>query len=211
MYCVARALDLVLFLTLFYKQGINPALKTTIDRFEVVPTTLDGWQKAAIRKYNNWVRSKAEEKGWGQQKLTTTSSTTTTTIRAANTSNAQQAGNTTSTFSGRLTPEERATYMREEQCFDCGQRGHMCNSQDCSKEKASTLAASTSGNWRQTTTQNIRATTASTPTTSSTPDSPAPTAPTTTNNAISIAARALAALTPKQNAALATVFSKKDI
>ncbi|KAK1216318.1 hypothetical protein PQX77_021055 [Marasmius sp. AFHP31] len=35
-------------LKLFYKQGINPALKATIDRFEVIPTTLEGWQKAAI-------------------------------------------------------------------------------------------------------------------------------------------------------------------
>ncbi|KAK1223683.1 hypothetical protein PQX77_013441 [Marasmius sp. AFHP31] len=35
-------------LKLFYKQAINPALKATIDRFEVVPMTLDGWQKAAI-------------------------------------------------------------------------------------------------------------------------------------------------------------------
>ncbi|KAK1219315.1 hypothetical protein PQX77_017968 [Marasmius sp. AFHP31] len=42
-------------LKLFYKQGINPALKATIDRFEVVPMTLDGWQKAAIRKYNDWI------------------------------------------------------------------------------------------------------------------------------------------------------------
>ncbi|KAK1226610.1 hypothetical protein PQX77_010405 [Marasmius sp. AFHP31] len=196
-------------LKLFYKQGINPALKATIDRFEVVPTTLDGWQKAAVRKYNDWVRSKAVEKAWGQRKLTTTSSTTTTTIRAANTSNAQQAGNTTSAF-GRLTPEERAMYMREGQCFDCGQRGHMRNSPDCSKKKVSTSATSHSGNWRQTTTQNVRATTTSTPTTNSTPDSPAPTALTTTDDAISVAARALAALTPKQIATLASVFSKKD-
>ncbi|KAK1216529.1 hypothetical protein PQX77_020836 [Marasmius sp. AFHP31] len=53
-------------LKLFYKQGINPALKATINKFEVVPTTLDGWQKAAVRKYNDWVRSKAEEKAWGR-------------------------------------------------------------------------------------------------------------------------------------------------
>ncbi|KAK1225903.1 hypothetical protein PQX77_011136 [Marasmius sp. AFHP31] len=72
-------------LKLFYEQGINPALKATIDRYKVVPTTLDGWQKAAIQKYNDWVRSKAEENAWGRRKLTTTSSTTTTTIRAANT------------------------------------------------------------------------------------------------------------------------------
>ncbi|KAK1219291.1 hypothetical protein PQX77_017996, partial [Marasmius sp. AFHP31] len=30
-------------LRFFYKQGINPALKATIDKFEVVPTTLEGW------------------------------------------------------------------------------------------------------------------------------------------------------------------------
>ncbi|KAK1219304.1 hypothetical protein PQX77_017985 [Marasmius sp. AFHP31] len=142
-------------LRLFYKQGIHPALKATIDKFEVVPTTLDGWQKAAVQMYNNWVRSKAEEKARGRQKLTTTSSTTTTTIRAANTSNAQQARNTTSTTGGRLTPEEHAMYMREGRCFDCGQKGHMRNSPDCSKKKASTSAASTSGNWRQNTTQNV--------------------------------------------------------
>ncbi|KAK1219915.1 hypothetical protein PQX77_017339 [Marasmius sp. AFHP31] len=143
-------------LKLFYKQGINPALKATINRFKVVPTTLDGWQKAAVRKYNDWVRSKAEEKAWGRRKLTTTNSTTTTTmIRAANTLNAQQARNTMSTSGGRLTLEEHATYMREGQCFNCRQRGHMRNSPDCSKRKASTLAASTSGNWRQITTQNI--------------------------------------------------------
>ncbi|KAK1222704.1 hypothetical protein PQX77_014448 [Marasmius sp. AFHP31] len=53
-------------LGLFYKQGINPALKATIDRFEVIPTTLEGWQKAAVRKYNDWVRSKAEKKAWGR-------------------------------------------------------------------------------------------------------------------------------------------------
>ncbi|KAK1218619.1 hypothetical protein PQX77_018691 [Marasmius sp. AFHP31] len=197
-------------LKLFYKEGINPALKATIDRFKVVPTTLDGWQKAAVQKYNDWVRSKAKEKAWGRQKLTTTNSTTTTTtIRAANTSNAQQGGNMMSMFGGRLTPEERATYMREGQCFDCGQRGHMRNLLDCSKKKASTLAASTSGNWQQTTTQNVRATTASAPTTNSTPDSPAPTPP-TMDDAITIAARALAAFTPEQNAALASIFSKKD-
>ncbi|KAK1225375.1 hypothetical protein PQX77_011685 [Marasmius sp. AFHP31] len=174
----------------------------------VVPTTLDGWQKAAVQKYNDWVRSKAKEKAWGQRKQTTANSTTTTTtIRAANTSNAQQAGNTTSAFGGRLTPEERAMYMKEGQYFDCGQRGHMRNSSDCSKKKALTSAASTSRNWQQTTTQNVQATTASAPTTSSTPDSPASTAPTTTDDAISVAARALATLTPEQNAVLASVFS----
>ncbi|KAK1215798.1 hypothetical protein PQX77_021581 [Marasmius sp. AFHP31] len=198
-------------LKLFYKQGINPALKATIDRFEVIPTTLEGWQKAAVKKYNDWVRSKAEEKAWGRQKLTTTNSTTTTTtIRAANTLNSQQTRNTTSTPGGRLTPEEDATYMREGRCFDCGQKGHMRNSPDCSKKKASTPAASTSGNWRQTTTQNVRATTASAPTASPTSDPPASTTPTTTDDAISVAARALAALTPEQHAALASVFSKKD-
>ncbi|KAK1218024.1 hypothetical protein PQX77_019307 [Marasmius sp. AFHP31] len=194
-------------LRLFYKQGINPALKATIDKFEVVPTTLEGWQKAAVRKYNDWVRSKAEEKAWGRQKLTTT---TTTTIRAANTSNTQQARNTTSTSVGRLTLEEHATYMREGRCFDCGQKGHMRNSPDCSKKKASTSAASTSGNWRQTSTQNVRATTASAPTVSTTSNPSASTTPTTTDDAISVAARALAALTPEQHAALASVFSKKD-
>ncbi|KAK1225064.1 hypothetical protein PQX77_012002 [Marasmius sp. AFHP31] len=193
-------------LKLFYKQGINPALKATIDKFEVIPTTFEGWQKAAVRKYNDWVRSKAEEKAWGRRKLTTTNSTTTTTtIRATNTSR-----NTASMPGGRLTPEEYATYMKEGQCFDCGQKGHMCNSPDCSKKKALTLAASTSGNWRQTTTQNVRATTASAPTAGSTSDSPASTTPATTDDAISIAARALAALTPEQHAALASVFSKKD-
>ncbi|KAK1215945.1 hypothetical protein PQX77_021426, partial [Marasmius sp. AFHP31] len=198
-------------LRLFYKQGINPALKATIDKFEVIPTTLEGWQKAAVRKYNDWVRSKAEEKAWGCRKLTTTNSTTTTTtIRAANTSNNQQARNTTSTLGGRLTPEEYATYMKEGRCFDCGQKGHIRNSPDCSKKRTSTSAASTSGNWRQTTTQNVQATTASAPTTSPTPDSPASTTPTTTDDAISVAARALAALTPEQHAALASVFSKKD-
>ncbi|KAK1216711.1 hypothetical protein PQX77_020640 [Marasmius sp. AFHP31] len=198
-------------LRLFYKQGINPALKATIDRFEVIPTTLEGWQKAAVRKYNDWVCSKAEEKAWGCRKLTTTNSTTTTTtIRAANTSNSQQTRNTTSTPGGRLTPEEYATYMKEGRCFDCGQKGHMRNSPDCSKKKVLTLAASTSGNWRQTTTQNAQATTASAPTASPTSDSPASTTPTTTDDAISIAARALAALTPEQHAALASVFSKKD-
>ncbi|KAK1223871.1 hypothetical protein PQX77_013237 [Marasmius sp. AFHP31] len=111
-------------LRLFYKQGINPALKATIDKFEVVPTTLDGWQKAA--------------------------------------------------------------------------------------KKASTSAASTSGNWRQTTTQNVRATTASVPTANPTSNPPASTMPTTTDDAISVAARALAALTPEQHAALASLFSKKD-
>ncbi|KAK1227321.1 hypothetical protein PQX77_009685 [Marasmius sp. AFHP31] len=194
-------------LRLFYKQDINPALKATINKFEVVPTTLEGWQKAAIQKYNDWVRSKAEEKAWGHQKLTTT---TTTTIRAANTSNSQQARNTMSTSVGRLTPEEHTTYMREGRCFDCGQKGHIRNSPDCSKKKALTLAASTSGNWRQTTTQNVQATTASAPTTDSTPNSPASTTLTTTDDAISVAARALAALTPEQHAALASVFSKKD-
>ncbi|KAK1217578.1 hypothetical protein PQX77_019767 [Marasmius sp. AFHP31] len=194
-------------LRLFYKQGINPALKATIDKFEVVPTTLEGWQKAAIQKYNDWVRSKAEEKAWGRRKLTTT---TTTTIRAANTSNTQQARNTTSTSVGRLTPEEHATYMKEGRCFDCGQKGHMRNSPDCSKKKVSTSAASTSGNWQQTTTQNLQATTASAPTVSTTSDSSASTTPTTTDDAISVAARALAALTPEQHAALASVFSKKD-
>ncbi|KAK1223116.1 hypothetical protein PQX77_014013 [Marasmius sp. AFHP31] len=199
-------------LKLFYKQGINPALKATIDRFKVIPMTLEGWQKAAIRKYNNWVHLKAEEKAWGCRKLTTTNSTTTTTtIRATNTSNTQQARSTTSTSGGRLTPEEHATYMREGQCFDCGQKGHMRNSPDCSKKKASTSAASTSGNWRQTTTQNVQATTASAPTAGPTPDSPASTTPTTMDNAISVAARALAALTPEQHAALASVFSKKDL
>ncbi|KAK1223680.1 hypothetical protein PQX77_013438 [Marasmius sp. AFHP31] len=170
-------------LRLFYKQGINPALKATIDKFEVVPMTLEGWQKAAVRKYNDWVRSKAEEKAWGRPKLTTT---TTTTIRAANTSNTQQVRNTTSTS------------------------GHMRNSPDCSKKKASTLAASTSENWQQTTTQNVQATTASAPTASPTSDPSASTTPTTTDDAISVAARALAALTPEQHAALASVFSKKD-
>ncbi|KAK1220177.1 hypothetical protein PQX77_017080 [Marasmius sp. AFHP31] len=190
----------------FYKQGINTALKATIDRFEVIPTTLEGWQKAAVQKYNDWVRSKAEEKAWGRQKLTTTNSTiTTTTIRAANTSR-----NTASMPGGRLTPEEYATYMKEGRCFDCGQKGHMRNSPDCSKEKASTSAASTSGNWRQTITQNVRATTASAPTASPTSDSPASTTPTTTDDAISVASRALAALTPEQHAALASVFSRKD-
>ncbi|KAK1215242.1 hypothetical protein PQX77_022165 [Marasmius sp. AFHP31] len=101
-------------LKLFYKKAINPALKTTIDKFEVKPTTLDGWQKAAVRKYNDWLQSKAEEKAWGTRKEVTTS----TTIRAANTSNVQQAGNTTSTSGGRPTPEECATYMKEGQCFD---------------------------------------------------------------------------------------------
>ncbi|KAK1222062.1 hypothetical protein PQX77_015115 [Marasmius sp. AFHP31] len=198
-------------LRLFYKQGINPALKATIDRFEVIPTTLEGWQKAAVLKYNDWVHSKAEEKAWGRRKLTTTNSTTTTTtIRAANTLNSQQARNTTSTPGGRLTPEEHATYMREGRCFDCGQKGHMRNSPDCSKKKASTLAASTSGNWGQTTTQNVQATTASAPTTSPTSDPPASTMPTTTDDAVPVAARALAALTPEQHAALASVFSKKD-
>ncbi|KAK1216312.1 hypothetical protein PQX77_021061 [Marasmius sp. AFHP31] len=198
-------------LRLFYKQGINPALKATIDTFEVIPMTLEGWQKAAVRKYNDWVRSKAKEKAWGRRKLTTTNSTTTTTtIRAANTSNSQQTRNTTSTPGGRLTPEEYATYMKEGQCFDCGQKSHMRNSPDCSKEKASTSAAFTSGNWRQTTAQNARATTASSPTASPTSDSPALTTPTTTDDAISVAARALAALTPEQHAALASVFSKKD-
>ncbi|KAK1221631.1 hypothetical protein PQX77_015561, partial [Marasmius sp. AFHP31] len=128
-------------LRLFYKQGINPALKATINKFEVVPTTLERWQKAAVWKYNDW--------------------------------------------------------------------GHMRNSPDCSKKKTSTLAASTSGNWRKTTTQNVRATTASAPT-STTPDPSASTTPTTTDDAISVAARALAALTPEQHAALASVFSKKD-
>ncbi|KAK1215615.1 hypothetical protein PQX77_021772 [Marasmius sp. AFHP31] len=194
-------------LRLFYKQGINPALKATIDKFEVVPTTLEGWQKAAVRKYNDWVRSKAKEKAWGRRKLTTT---TTTTIRAANTSNTQQVRNTTSTSVGRLTPEEHATYMREGRCFDCGQKGHMRNSPDCSKKKASTSAASTSGNWRQTNTQNVRATTASAPTVSTTSDPSASTTPTTTDDAISIAARALAALIAEQHAILASVFSKKD-
>ncbi|KAK1215944.1 hypothetical protein PQX77_021440 [Marasmius sp. AFHP31] len=198
-------------LRLFYKQGINPALKATIDRFEVIPTTLEGWQTAAVQKYNDWVRLKAEEKAWGRRKLTTTNSTTTTTtIRAANTSNSQQARSTTSTPGGRLTPEEYATYMKEGRCFDCGQKGHMRNSPDCSKKKASTSPASTSGNWQQTTTQNVRATTASAPTAGSTSDSSASTTPTTTDDAISIAARALAALTPEQHAALASVFSKKD-
>ncbi|KAK1215917.1 hypothetical protein PQX77_021458 [Marasmius sp. AFHP31] len=194
-------------LRLFYKQGINPALKATIDKFEVVPTTLEGWQKAAVRKYNDWVRSKAEEKAWGRRKLTTT---TTTTIRAANTSNTQQAKNTTSTSVGRLTPEEHATYMKEGRCFDCGQKGHMRNSPDCSKKKASTSAASTSGNWQQTSTQNVRATTASAPTASTTSNPSASTTPTTMDDAISVAARALAALTPEQHAALASVFSRKD-
>ncbi|KAK1223088.1 hypothetical protein PQX77_014049 [Marasmius sp. AFHP31] len=194
-------------LRLFYKQGINPALKATIDKFEVVPTTLEGWQKAAVRKYNDWVRSKAKEKAWGCRKLTTT---TTMTIRAANTSNTQQARNTTSTSVGRLTPEEHATYMREGRCFDCGQKGHIRNSPDCSKKKTSTSAASTSGNWRQTTTQNVRATTASAPTASPTSNPPTSTTPTTMDDAISVAARALAALTPEQHAALAFVFSKKD-
>ncbi|KAK1219038.1 hypothetical protein PQX77_018251 [Marasmius sp. AFHP31] len=86
----------------FYKQGINPVLKTIIDKFKVVPTTLNGWQKAAIQKYNDWIHSRAKEKAWGRRKQTT-STTTTTMIRAANTSNAQQAGNTASTSSGRLT------------------------------------------------------------------------------------------------------------
>ncbi|KAK1223129.1 hypothetical protein PQX77_014003 [Marasmius sp. AFHP31] len=86
----------------------------------------------------------------------------------------------------------------------------MRNSPDCSKKKASTLAASTSGNWRQTSTQNVRATTASAPTVSTTSDPSASTTPTTTDDAISVAARALAALTPEQHAALASVFSKKD-
>ncbi|KAK1216655.1 hypothetical protein PQX77_020710 [Marasmius sp. AFHP31] len=198
-------------LKLFYKQGINPALKATIDRFKVIPTTLKGWQKAAIQKYNDWVCSKAQEKAWGRRKWTTTNSTTTTTtIRAANTSNTQQARNTTSTSGRRLTLEEHATYMREGRCFDCGQKGHMRNSPDCSKKKALTSAASTSGNWRQTTTQNIRATTASAPTAGPTPDPPASTTPATMDDAISVAARALAALTPEQHAALAFVFSKKD-
>ncbi|KAK1219043.1 hypothetical protein PQX77_018249 [Marasmius sp. AFHP31] len=143
-------------LKLFYKKAINPALKTTIDKFEVKPTTLDGWQKAAVQKYNNWLQSKAEGKAWGTRKQVTT----TTTIRAANTSNAQQTGNMTSTSGGR-TPEECATYMKEGRCFNCGQRGHMRNSLDCAKKKASTSTASTSENWRQTTTQNVRATTAS--------------------------------------------------
>ncbi|KAK1215868.1 hypothetical protein PQX77_021494 [Marasmius sp. AFHP31] len=198
-------------LKLFYKQGINPALKATINKFKVVPMTLDGWQKAAVRKYNDWVRSKAEEKTWGQRKSTTTNSTTTTTtIRSANTSNAQQARNTVSTPGGRLTPEEHTTYMREGRCFDCAQKGHMPNSPDCSKKKTSTSAASTSGNWRQTTTQNVQAITASTPTADPTPNPPASTTPTTTDDAISVATRALAALTPEQHAALASVFSKKD-
>ncbi|KAK1222536.1 hypothetical protein PQX77_014606 [Marasmius sp. AFHP31] len=129
-------------LRLFYKQGIDPALKATIDKFKVVPTTLEGWQKAAIRKYNDW--------------------------------------------------------------------GHMRNSPDCSKKKSSTSAASTSGNWRQTSTQNVRATTATPPTVSTTSNPSASTTPTTTDDAISVAARALAALTPEQHAALASVFSKKD-
>ncbi|KAK1219784.1 hypothetical protein PQX77_017483 [Marasmius sp. AFHP31] len=86
----------------------------------------------------------------------------------------------------------------------------MRNSPDSSKKKASTSAASPSGNWRQTTTQNVRATTASAPTASPTSDPPASTTPTTMDDAISIAARALAALTPEQHAALASVFSKKD-
>ncbi|KAK1223390.1 hypothetical protein PQX77_013733 [Marasmius sp. AFHP31] len=96
-------------LKLFYKKAINPALETTIDKFEVKPTTLDGWQKAAVRKYNDWLQSKAEEKAWGTRKQITT----TIMIRAANTSNAQQTGNTMSTSGGRLTLEERTTYMKE--------------------------------------------------------------------------------------------------
>ncbi|KAK1219015.1 hypothetical protein PQX77_018267 [Marasmius sp. AFHP31] len=184
-------------LKLFYKQGINPALKATIDTFKVIPTTLEGWQKAAVQKCNDWVRLKAEEKARGHRKLTTTNSTTTTmTIRAANTSNTQQARNMTSTSGGRLTLEEHAMYMREGRCFDCGQKGHMRNSPDCLKKK--------------TTTQNVRATTASAPTAGPTPDPPASTTPTTTDDAISVAARALAALTPEQHATLASVFSKKD-
>ncbi|KAK1216199.1 hypothetical protein PQX77_021178 [Marasmius sp. AFHP31] len=171
-------------LRLFYKQGINPALKATIDRFEVIPTTLKGWQKAAVRKYNDWYHYHHN--------------------------NQSRQYNTTSTPGGRLTLEEYATYMKEGQCFDCGQKGHMRNSPDCSKKKTSTLAASTSGNWRQTNTQNVRATTASAPTASPTSDPPASTTPTTTDDAISVAARALAALTPEQHAALASVFSKKD-
>ncbi|KAK1221884.1 hypothetical protein PQX77_015304 [Marasmius sp. AFHP31] len=118
-------------LKLFYKQGINPALKATINKFEVISTTLEGWQKAAVQKYNDW-------------------------------------------------------------------------------KKALTSAASTSGNRRQTTTQNIRAATASALTAGPTPDSPASTMPTTTDDAISVAARALATLTLEQHAALASVFSKKD-
>ncbi|KAK1223192.1 hypothetical protein PQX77_013931 [Marasmius sp. AFHP31] len=175
-------------LKLFYKQGINPALKATIDRFKVIPMTLEGWQKASVQKYNDWVRLKAKEKA-----------------SAANTSR-----NTVSTPGGRLTPEEYTMYMKEGRCFDCGQKGHMRNSPDCSKKKTSTSAASTSGNWRQTNTQNVRATTASAPTASPASDPPASTTPTTTDDAISNAARALAALTPEQHAALASVFSKMD-
>ncbi|KAK1219438.1 hypothetical protein PQX77_017844 [Marasmius sp. AFHP31] len=184
-------------LRLFYKQGINPALKATIDKFEVVPTTLEGWQKAAVRKHNDWVRSKAKE-SMGTSKA----------------DNHHHHNNQSHRYfehpTRRLTPEEHVTYMREGQCFDCGQKGHMCNSPDCSKKNVLTSAASTSGNWRQTTTQNVWATTASAPTAGPTSDSPASTTPATTDDAISVAARALATLIPEQHAALASVFSKKD-